>query len=220
LVLSFSVAACNGTEEISIDPNTHIEELAQAVTDAPSFRFQIFFSGPEIVIDEGVTLDSVDGQYRSPDAAQAAVRVKALGLTGSIGLLAYGDDVWQRGPVTTDWETVSVSELLTVKDMFAPDGLKELLRTDISEVERRESGLALDDFPGETFTLLGGSVEGERLARLTLGGLEGGSTDIAVYGTEDEIRRIVLTQTGTDDPRIWTIDLFAYGSSVDLEPAP
>lgn len=220
LVLSLSIVACNGTEEVSIDPNVHMEELAQAVTDASSFRFQIFFSGPEIAIDDGVTLDSVDGQYRSPDAAQAAVRVKALGLTGSIGLLAYGDDVWQRGPVTTEWESVSTDELLTVKDMFAPDGLKELLRSDVSQVQLGDFGLTLDDFPGEAFTLLEGSVEGERLARLTLGGLEGGSTDIAVYGTGNEIRRIVLTQTGADDPRIWTIDLFAYGSSVDLEPAP
>lgn len=220
LALLLVVVACGSDEEVSVAPEAQMELLAQSVADAPSFRFQIFFTGPEILIDEGVVLDSVDGQYLAPDGAQASVRVKALGLTGSIGLLAYGDDVWQRGPITTEWEAVSASELLTVRDMFAPDGLKELLRSDITSVTRTASDVELDDFPGEVLTLLEGSVEGDRLARLTLDGLQGGSTDIAVYGISDEIRRIVLTETGTDDPRIWTIDLFAFGSSVELEPAP
>ncbi len=220
LTLTLALAACSEPEIISIPPDEQMSTLAQTVTDTETFRFQIFFSGPELAIEEGVILDSVDGQYRSPDAAQAAVRVKALGLTGSIGVLAYGDQVWQRGPVTTDWEEVTADELLTVRDLFSEDGLKEMLRADISEIARGGSDLELGDFPGETFTLLTGAVEGERIARLTLGLLSGGSTDIAVYATSDEIRRIILTETGSTDAREWTIDLFSYGTSVELEPAP
>lgn len=220
VALTLSLVGCTSSETVTEPPAEQMSALAQSVTDTTSLRFQIFFSGPQLTIEEGVILDSIDGQYRSPDAAQAAVRVKALGLTGSIGVLAYGDQVWQRGPVTTDWEEVTADELLTVRDMFAEDGLKAMLRLDVAEVERQGSDMELEDFPGESFTLLTGTVNGDRLARLTLGVLEGGATDIAVYGTSDEIRRIILTETTSEDPRVWTIDLFAYGQATDLEPAP
>lgn len=78
----------------------------------------------------------------------------------------------------------------------------------------------LESFPGETFQVLSGQTSGARLGRLTLDVLDGEASDATLYVTGSELRRIVLTEQGTESPRTWTIDVFAYDRPVEISPAP
>lgn len=220
LALSLAGSACGSGDDASLAPPAEtMAAHAAGFAAAESFSFQIGLEGPPVVIEETFTLEGIDGVFRAPDEAEAEVRVDVLGLTGVLTVLASGEEVWQKGPLTTEWQQVESNDLLTVRDLFASDGLEALLADDLVDLQRDEA-TGLDAFPGESFDVLRGQTTGDRLGRLTLGILDGEHTDVTLYLTEGEIRRIVLAEQASDSPRTWTIDLFGYGRPVEISPAP
>ncbi len=220
LVLAIGVVACGGEDEPErLDPAAAMASAATVFAEAETFRFQIGLAGPPVIIEDTFTLQGIDGAYRAPMEAEAEVRVSVLGLGGTLSLLAIGDEVWQKGPITTEWEPVVSAQLLTVRDLFAPDGLTALFAEDITGLTWGDD-TTLEEFPGETLEVLSGRTVGDRLDRLTVGVLQGENTDAVLYLADGEIRRIELTERESANPRTWTIDAFAYDRPVDITPAP
>lgn len=214
--LAIVVAACSGgVEPPDRTPQEALSAVSTEILTAPSFQFQVDYVGDSIEVEGGLVLDRVDGVFETPDRSRADVRVKTLGLTAILEVITEGDRLWQKVPFAEDFDEVFGTELITGTDIFSDDGLSALLREDLSNLAWGVDA-ELEDFPGEKFLTIEGTVSGDRLKTLTLGYLQGAAADVTLYVNGDEVRRLLLVETDAPSPRTWTIDLWAYGQPVDI----
>lgn len=208
--------ACGGeaAESPPPDPRFIVEEAAGAMADVDSARFAMERTGAPVEI-EGMEFQSAEGEYASPDAARAILKVTVGDLAVELGTIAIGDRVWLTNPLTGGWDEYPAGAGFNPAIVFdSALGWVPLLTDDLGEplLVGTESGAYV----------IRGTVAPARVELLTSGLVEAQSVvaDIHIDTSDYRIVKVVFStqsETGESD---WNIELDDYDTPVTIEPPP
>jgi len=235
-VLSALLAACQGSgdgeDEEAIDPLALLQETADAVRAAQTFRIDVVHSGAKYyadiliteTIEATVAFNRATGDYVAPDLLQATVQVALPDsrITQDIGILSNGPRQYVRFP-PAPWFEADFAPGFNPEALIAEEsGFQAALAslTDLQYVGQE----SLDT--GEPVYHLSGIADGVAVTDLLVGVIEiEGTVPIDVY-IHRETRypaRLVVRQPGTEteeepEPTMWTIEVYDYNAAIEITP--
>lgn len=218
-----AAAACSSTPETSTTaPPTAAEVLeiaAQTMGSVETVEFSIDRGGAPVFIDTLGFLEfvSATGRYAAPGAAEALVKVSAVGLTTEIGAVVVEGDTWLTNPITGAWEPTPPGYTFDPATLFDPEvGFRALLQDGIPTVQ--EVGEEVVD--EETLRHVRFTASGERVEVVTAGLVRDQDVTVDAWiniGT-GELRRAAFPTSIGEEPTTWDLRLFDYGADIVITP--
>lgn len=226
------VAACGQPTPPPLPPEEILSRAAEQMKSLQGFHYLIDRSGAPAYLNAEQTLAfaQAEGDFYAPDQARANIRVILPGLVAEVNMIALGDDYWESGLLSNQWEKLPPGMGFNPANLFDPQsGFQEILRADL--VELSYDGLQeLPDLPGESFYALRGKLEGERLYALSYGLMGPQSMDVNLWiaPTTFEVYRVQIDEPllpGESDPNgesvtRWQVDFWDFNQVEAIAPPP
>jgi hypothetical protein len=227
LLVSVVLAGCRDSDdektETPPDPAKLVQEAADKIDQAESFRLELRQEGPPTEIknelDLDVTFSSADAIFVRPNRLRARVSVAIGAVTQDVQVVAVGDSQYTNNRFLTndEWLAMTFAASFSPGDLqSAENGIGHALRT-IQDIEL----VGREDLDGIPVYHLRGLVDASRVRSVTVGliGTEEGKIELDVYiRTKDSfLARIVLKEpldpnAETGEQRIWNIDFTGYNN--------
>jgi lipoprotein LprG len=213
------MAACsNDDAEQPADVETLLETSADAMAAVDTVAFELESEGEPVPLDDSGTLtfQQAEGRFSNEAAAaDAVVKVSALGIDTQIGAVSIDGELWLSNPLTGAWDKAPDTITFDPVTLFDPEtGWTPLLRDDLTGAQ-----LLQDSDDGRWHVT--GQATGSRLAVIT-GGLVSTDSPIELW-IDTETGHVVeaafqsTTDGGTTD---WRMELSDYGADVTISPPP
>lgn len=229
LGLAMVLSACGGggdsaSEELdgpllTTDPATLQPEIATAMGNVTSVRFQVDREAEPVFIDqaESIALNAIVGRFQDPGSADAIIEVTVNdALNTQLGAIAIDDEVWLTDPVTGQFDTLPPGFDIDPSLFFDPvNGWRPLI-ADLTEF----SFVAEEERDGNTRYHLSGTAPAERMQSITAGLVRGQEVDLDlwVHPVTAEVAAIEFATEFNGARSEWTITLTEYGETFDIEP--
>lgn len=233
-LLGLMIAGCTGggTREEITDPLALVNQSADLIRSANTFRIDVIQEGPDYLMGTqygSVAFRRATAQYVAPGIMQAKVRVIALGLPIEVDVFAQADDQWYRAVWTNgEWLNQPFQEGFNPATLIAEDtGIQQALDAliDLSYVGTTELENGLNVYQLEA------TADGPAVSAL-LGGLiePRGEVDVTVY-VDTETRypaRFVVTEYNSpfvatpaageeSEPVVWIIDIYDINGAPEVD---
>jgi len=223
-VLLWALAACSAPPPPSLPPGEIVERAAARMKAMSGFHFLIVRTVAPAYLDYEGTLafSRADGDFVTPDTAQAAVRVIAPGLVAEVQILGIGDLYWQTNLLTGAWEAFPPGTGFNPAIMFdAQIGLQPIIETDLNELQF-DGVETLEDYPGQSLYAIHGQMTGERLFQMSyeMIGPEAVSVRLWIAPQTFELYRIQLTEAAPqgEEPTQWQVDFWDFDQAAEITP--
>jgi hypothetical protein len=223
LLIALMGAACSSTEETTTTaPPTAAEVLetsARTMGSVDTVQFSIERGGAPVYIDTQGFLEfvSATGRYAAPGAAEALVKVSAVGLTTEVGAVVVEGDTWLTNPITGAWEPTPPGYTFDPATLFDPAvGFRALLQDGIPTVEDVGDEVVED----ETLRHVRFTASDERVEVVTAGLVrdQDVTVDAWVNVQSGELRRATFPTSIGQEPTTWDLRLFDYGADIVITP--
>ncbi len=225
LFLLLLVLGCGGTStpEVELQPEEIIQETAVRMNELRGFHFLIERDGAPAFVDPPDNLfvfRRAEGDYLSPDRAQAIVRIIGPGLITDVQVVTIADIQWQTNPLTGQWEELPPNWGFDPTVLFDDEvGLPSILVNDFTEfelvgLERMEEG------GNGRFYKITGSIDGERLFTMS-GNLIGPAqvqAELWIHPDTFELHRVIIIEPETEEASIWQVDFSEFDQTLEIEP--
>jgi lipoprotein LprG len=216
-------AACSSTEATTTTaPPTAAELLevsAATMGSVDTVQFSIARGGEPVYIDAQGFLEfvSATGRFAAPGAAEALVKVSAVGLSTEVGAVVIEGDTWLTNPITGNWEPTPPGYTFDPATLFDPQiGFRAMLQEGIPTVE----DLGEEIVDETTLRHVRFTASGERVEVVTAGMVRG--TDVTIDAwiepTSGELRRAKFPTTIGAKPTEWDLTFFDYGADITITP--
>lgn len=189
-----------------------------------SFHFLIDRSGIPAFIDANHTLAfrRAEGDFQSPDRASATVRVIGPGVVAEVDIISVAENQWETNMLSGEWQALPPNWGFNPASLFDQDiGIQSILESDLREL--RLCGYEeLEEFPGSLLYVLEGSLDGERLYRLSYGMIGPEKLEISLYIAPEtfELNRlnIIHYQLEAEEDTLWQIDFWDFDQPLNIVP--
>jgi lipoprotein LprG len=223
LILPLLVACARPTLP-SLPPGEIVTRAAARMTAMRGFHFVIERTGALAYLDYEGTLafSRAEGEFVTPDTAQAAVRVIAPGLVAEVQILGIGERYWQTNLLTGQWEEFPPGVGFNPAMMFDPQiGLQPIIAADLTDLKL--TGVEeLEEYPGKQLYSITGQMTGERLYQMSyqMIGPEAVTVHLWVAPETFELYRVQLTEPapGSDEPTVWQVDFWSFDQPATITP--
>jgi len=232
MLLAWLSVACNKPEPPPPPPEEILSRAAARMKSLQGFHFLIDRSGAPAYLnaEQTIAFAQAEGEFYAPDQATATIRVILPGLVAEVSMVALGDEYWESGLLTSQWEKLPPGAGFNPATLFDPQsGFQEILRQDLQDI-RYEGLQELPELPGQTYYALSGRLEGERLFELSYGLMGPQSMDVNVWIAPEtfEVHRVLVAeplQPGVSDPSgesstRWQIDFWDFNQVEAVSPPP
>jgi LppX_LprAFG lipoprotein len=216
------LAGCGGNQAASPtplpEPKALLDVAAQTIQNARSVRFKLQLTGAPAFIDLNnlISFVSADGAYVSPDKVTGKVSAAVAGISGTIDIVAIGDDQYYKHTILTgnQW----------LKDAFSPGfNADRLIRGDqgirkaIDSLKNLQY-VGTQDLFGVQVHHIQGTAAVADIQAVTVGLIRGtGEATVDVYLNVEtgNLERMTLLQAETatkenPEPTLWTMEFFDY----------
>ncbi|NIS81817.1 MAG: LppX_LprAFG lipoprotein [Anaerolineales bacterium] len=223
VTLLLGVACSRATPE-TLAPEEIISRSIDRMKALSGFHFVIDRSGSPAFLDAESLLAfrRAEGDYVSPDRAQATIRVIAPGIVAEVSIVSIGETHWETNLFTGEWEKLPPNWGFNPASLFDQDyGIQPILESDLHALEY--TGLEkLEEIPGLKFYALSGKVAGEKLYQLSFEMIGPEVMDVRLWiepETFDLHRMVVIDpQPGESEPTIWQLDFWNFDEAVEIVP--
>jgi len=196
------------------------------------FHFLIDRSGAPAYLNAEKTLafTRAEGDFYAPDQASATIRIILPGLVAEVNMIALGDEYWESGLLSTQWEKLPPGMGFNPATLFDPQsGFQEILSEDLHDLSYA-GPQELAELPGELFYTLSGRLEGERLYALSYGLMGPQSMEVNLWIAPEtfEVYRVQIDEplpSGESDPSgesvtHWRVDFWDFNQVESIAPPP
>jgi lipoprotein LprG len=218
------IVACGSPTPDIMDPEEIVLRSVDCMKSLSGFHFVIDRSGALAFLNEEHTLAfrRAEGDFVSPDRAQATIRVISPGLVVEVQVINIGEIQWETNFLTGEWQELPPEWGFNPAALFDPEvGIQPILEEDLSELEW--VGMEeLEEAPGESLYALEGEIDGQRLNQLSLGMMGPETMTVKLWIAPDtfELFRLQITEapTAVDEPTVWKVDFWDYNHIVEIVP--
>jgi lipoprotein LprG len=225
-ILLVLLTACSQPTPESLPAAEILERSIERMKLVSGFHFLIERSGAPAYIDwqQTLSLRRMEGDYVSPDRAQANVRVIAPGIVAEIRMVSIGNIQWETNPLTGEWEQLPPDWGFNPTLLFDPQvGLQRILEQDLSNLALMDI-VELEEMPGRLLYGLAGDLGGESIAEMTFGlmGPQPMQVQLWIDPESFDLYRILITEEAIEDaePTIWQVDFWNIDDTVEIQPPP
>lgn len=228
LFLLTALAACKRGPE-ALPPDEIVKQAAGRMKALQGFHFSIERSGAPAYIDAGktISLSRMEGDFTSPDRAQASVRVILPGVVAEVNIRCIGEEYWETNLLTGEWVSLPAGQGFNPAVLFDPEiGLQPLLQSDLADLAY--SGLQeLEEMPGQKLYVVTGKMSGEHLFQMSYGLIGPESVDVTLWVAPQtfEVYRIQMVEpapqgaTGSEaEATTWKVDFWDFDKVIDIQP--
>ncbi|MEZ5409185.1 MAG: LppX_LprAFG lipoprotein [Acidimicrobiales bacterium] len=223
-LLSLLAAACSGggdggspvTEAVTAE--SVLDSAAEAMASVDTVSFHLERTGAPVYLDSGGSFAFQEGDGRvsnSASAADAVVKVNALGIDANVGAVSIDGELWLSNPLTGAWEPAPDSITFDPVTLFDPEtGWTPLLRDDLTGAE------LVDDAPDGQWHVKG-QAAGTRLSAIT-GGLvtDDAPMDLWIDQATSQVVTAEFVTVSDEGETSWHMDLSDYGADVAITRPP
>jgi hypothetical protein len=219
------LAGCSEPAD-EIPPSEEIVGNAAArMSSLEGFHFTIDLTGESVYLDADklVSFRHAEGDYVSPDAAQAAVRVLVPGMATEISIVSIGDTQWETSMLSPGWRALPPNWGFNPVVLFDPTiGIQSILVSDLSDLTM-EGTEKLDEGPDDLLYAISGELDGARINELSDGliGPEPLAVKLWIAPETFELHRAIIIDRSDlegDEPRTWQVDFGEFGRVVEIAP--
>jgi len=237
VLLAYLAAGCRPPTPQPPPPGEILARAAGRMKSLHSFHFLIDRSGALAYLDAGqsVAFARAEGDFYAPDQARATIRVILPGLVAEVQMIALGDEYWETGLLSNQWEKLPPGAGFNPATLFDPQsGFQEILGKDLGDLSYQ--GLQeLGEIPGQLFYTLSGRLEGERLYELSYGLIGPQAMEVSLWVAVEtfEVYRVQIDEPlppGESDPNggavsgesvtRWRIDFWEFNEVKAISPPP
>jgi lipoprotein LprG len=219
-----SLGACVSSTPELLDPVEIVLRSVDRMKALQGFHFVIDRRGALAFLNEERTIAfrRAEGDFVSPDRAQATIRVIVPGLVAEVQIINIGQVQWETNFLTGEWQELPPGWGFNPAALFDPEvGIQPILENDLSGLEWL--GLEeIEEAPGVPLYVLTGDVDGERLNQLSFGMMGPGKMSIQLWIAPEtfDLYRLLITEAPKDDDEstIWQVDFWDYDQVVDITP--
>lgn len=219
------LAGCSEPAPEIPSPEEIVASSAGRMSALEGFHFTIDLSGESVFLDAGelVAFRHAEGDYASPDAAQATVRVLVPGLATEISVISIGNTQWETNMLTAGWSELPPNWGFNPVVLFDPEiGIQSILASDLTELTL-EGTEKLDEGTDDQLHVISGVLDGARINEMSYGLI--GPEPLAVrlwIGPETfELHRAIIVDRSNlegEEPRTWQVDFSEFGRVIDIAP--
>lgn len=213
------ITACSRPTPQSLPAEEILNRAVRQMKALQSFHFLIDRSGAlkYLNANQTVAFAQAEGDFYAPDQAQATIRVILPGFVAEVHMVALGDEYWESGLVSNQWEKLPPGTGFNPATMFDPQsGFQEILLKDLHDLSY--AGLQeLEELPGQSFYVLGGKLEGERVYELSYGMMGPQAMEVSLWIAPDtfEVYRVQIDELqppgeGEEDDTRWQVDFWEF----------
>ncbi len=221
-LLALVVAACSGSGTEQTSPPTAaqvLEAAAATMGSVETVQFRIERGGAPVYIDTQGFLEfvSATGRYAAPGAAEALVKVSAVGINTEVGAVVVEGETWLTNPITGKWEPTPPGYAFDPAALFDPAvGWRPLLSEGIPTVE----DLGDETIEDTTLRHVRFTASGERVAVITAGlvRVEDVLLDVWIDAPSGEVRRASFSTPIGDGLTDWQLFLYDFGADIEITP--
>lgn len=216
VALTFVLAAgCGGGDEGS-SATELVRQSAERTGEVQSFHFALDVQNVP-ASGAGLQLTGAEGDVAVPDRASADVTGTFAGVPISTQVIAIGDDVWLKDPLSGDWRAVDVST--TPVALLSPS--KGVLAVMGGLTEATDEGS--EDVDGTVLVRVSGTASAADVAPLVAVSPSEGDVPVTLWIGEDDLilRRIEVrgaVADGEPEDAVRTVDLSRFDEPVTVEP--
>lgn len=191
----------------------------------PGFKFRILRSGAPVAVDPTgfVIFREAEGTFVAPDKVETTVKVIIPGIVAEVSVISIGGQEWETNILTGEWQEVPGEFAFKPAVLFDPaGGIQQVLDENLTAVELLGT-TELEELPGLSLYHLSGKMDGTAVHALTFGLIDEQPLDIELWIAPDtfELVRVTITDPideGADEPTVWQLDFWDYGTVVEIEP--
>ena len=224
LVAGCLLAACSEPAE-EIRPEEIVANAAAKMSALEGFHFTIDLSGESVFLDADdlVSFRHAEGDYVSPESAQATVRVLVPGLVTEISVISIGETQWERNMLAAGWRELPPNWGFNPVVLFDPTiGIQSILASDLSALTL-EGTEKLDEGPDELLYAISGDLKGTRINEMSDGLIGPEPLEVKLWIAPESFelyRAIIIDRSNLegDEPRIWQVDFSEFGRVVEIVP--
>jgi hypothetical protein len=215
IALAGVTGACGG-DDGGPSPSELIAQSAERTGEIQSFHFTLDVQNVPTAA-AGLQLTAAEGDVVVPDRASADVSGSFAGLPITTQVIAVGEDVWLKNPLTDGWQKIDVST--TPVALLSPSqGVLAVMGgiTDVVEEGREE-------VDGTTLVQVSGRVDAADVAPLVAVTPGEGTVEAALWIGADDLllRRIEVrgaVADGEPESALRIVDLSRFDEPVAVEP--
>lgn len=222
LACAVLLSACRPTEAPPPTAREILDRSARAMQALQSTHFILDRTGAPAYVDPTNTFifKRAEGDVKTPDQAQAKVRVIAPGFVAEVSLVILGEDWYQTNPLTQEWGRYAAQGYNPAL-FFDPDkGLGAVMRSSLTNLSLAGTE-ELDDFPGVRLYHLTAESPGEPVSAMTAGMMGRGRVVFDLWVRPDDYYvarvRAVEPETDAEAPTVWVMDLDKYDAPITIE---
>jgi lipoprotein LprG len=221
------LAGCSEPEPEIPSPEEIVANAAGRMSALEGFHFTIDLAGESVFLDADqlISFRYAEGDYVSPDAARATVRVLVPGLATEISVISIGETQWETGMLTAGWSELPPNWGFNPVVLFDPEiGIQSILASDLSKLTLEESE-PLDEGTNEALHVISGTLDGARINEMSYGLIGPEPLEVRLWiapGTFDLHRAVIEDRSNLEgeEPRTWQVDFSEFGQVVDIVPPP
>lgn len=215
LVLALAAAGCGGGGG---QPSAEqlVEESVEATEAVESFHFTLDVQNVA-PSGTGLHLTSAEGDVAVPDSARAEISGTFAGAPITTQVVAIGDDVWLKNPLTGAWQSIDVST--TPLALLDPSkGVLAVMRGIADPVDE-----GVEDVDGVSLQRISGTAAAADVAPLVAVTASAGEVPVTLWlGADDRVlRRIEVAgpvAEGEPDGAVRVVELSRFDEPVRIEP--
>lgn len=219
------LAGCSEPAPEIPSPEEIVADAAGRMSALEGFHFIIDLSGESVFLDadELISFRHAEGDYVSPDAAQATVRVLIPGMATEISVISIGETQWETSMLTPGWSELPPNWGFNPVVLFDPEiGIQSILASDLSQLTL-EGTEKLENGSGEPLYAISGTLDGTRINEMSYGliGPERLEVRLWIAPQSFELHRAVIVDRSHlegEEPRIWQVDFSEFGRVVEIAP--
>jgi hypothetical protein len=225
VIAGLGLAGCSEPAPETPLPEEIIGNAAAGMSALEGFHFVIDLTGSSVFLDadELISFRHAEGDFVSPEAAQATVKVLVPGLVTEIAIISIGDTQWETNVLTAQWRELPPNWGFNPAALFDPGiGIQSILASDLSELSF-EGTEKLDEGADDLLYVVSGKLSGARINELSDGliGPEPLTVKLWIAPETFELHRAIIVDQPTiegDEPRTWQVDFSEFGRVVDIAP--
>lgn len=218
------LAACSEPEPEIPSPEEIVANAASRMSALEGFHFTIDLTGESVFLDssELVSFRHAEGDYASPDAAQATVRVLVPGLATEISVISIGETQWETSMLASGWSELPPNWGFNPVVLFDPEiGIQSILASDLAEL-MLEGSEKLNEGTDDLY-MISGRLDGARINEMSYGLIGPEPLEVRLWiapGTFELHRAVIVDRSNLEgeEPRTWQVDFSEFGQVVDIVP--
>ena len=222
--LLLTLTGCTKPTPIRLPSQEIITRTASRMKGLDGFHFLIQREGAPAYLDYAGTIAfrRAEGDFVSPDQAQATVRVITPGLVAEIRIIALAENYWETNLLTGEWQALPPNMGFNPAVLFDPViGFQSILESDLFNLTLQPDE-ELEEAPGKTFYVLAGDLKGERLYEMSYGMIGPDQLTVKMWvdpGTFDLYRTLITDPpAGAGESTLWQVDFWDFGKVADIRP--